>query len=236
MLKFLYNYNFLVLSLLFLLPAIPIYFFRKDLHPMIHLMALASLPFALTEFLFYPSYWEPKFVYDLIFKIGFGIEDLIFVIGLASFSSTSYPFFFKKKFSPSNPSNILSIFINAILLILLAFIFLLMVIFFSIPIIYGTILIMNLLLLRIIFQRKDLFVPALLGGFLSSSIYTVLCFILLKIYPRIFEINWHTEKFLNLFLFGIPAEEIIYGFSAGMISTIFYPFIAQLKYIPLKTE
>jgi hypothetical protein len=51
-----------------------------------------------------------------------------------------------------------------------------------------------------------------------------LCLLLSLIYPEIFHVTWHTEKFLNIFIFGIPVEEILYGYAAGMIATLFYPF------------
>ena len=87
------EYNFLILTLIFWIPGILIYALRFDLRRIIHLMAAFSLPFALTEWLFYPEYWEPTFIFDLIHVFGFGIEDILFVTGLAAFTSTVYAFF-----------------------------------------------------------------------------------------------------------------------------------------------
>ena len=87
------KYDFLILTLIFWIPGILIYALRFDLRRIIHLMAAFSLPFALTEWLFYPEYWEPTFIFDLIHVVGFGIEDILFVTGLAAFTSTVYAFF-----------------------------------------------------------------------------------------------------------------------------------------------
>ena len=51
------EYNFLILTFIFWIPGILIYVLRFDLRRIIHLMAAFSLPFALTEWLFYPEYW-----------------------------------------------------------------------------------------------------------------------------------------------------------------------------------
>ena len=87
------KYDFLILSLLFLVPGAVIYALRQDLRPVIRVMMLCSIPFAFTEFLFYPDYWEPVFLFDLAARIGFGIEDVVFVCGLGAFTSTGFLFF-----------------------------------------------------------------------------------------------------------------------------------------------
>ena len=83
------SYSFLTLSLILAIPGALVFAARRDLRPMIGWMALASVPFAWTELLFYPDYWKPRFLFNLIDIIGFGLEDVLFVVGLAAFSSPS---------------------------------------------------------------------------------------------------------------------------------------------------
>lgn len=227
MISFLFEYNFLLLSLLFLVPGLVILLLRKDLREPILLMSLASIPFAFTEYLFYPNYWEPKFLWNLIDKIGFGIEDIIFVIGLASFSSTAYSFTFRFQYKKGNSINRLNQIKRITILFSFVLLFLAGVLIFELAIIYGSIFIMLGLSLFIFSQRYDLIVPALLGGCICCLIYTLLCVVLMFIYPSIFEITWHTDKFLNLYFFGLPFEELLYGYSSGFIATIFYPYVSN---------
>jgi hypothetical protein len=77
-------YDFLVLSLLCWIPGFGAGFMRPDLRRAIVLSALCSLPFAFTEFLFYPEYWTPTFLFDLGDRLGFGIEDFLFVSAIAA--------------------------------------------------------------------------------------------------------------------------------------------------------
>ena len=53
-------YNFLILCALFALPSACVFALRPDLRKILKLTVPASIPFAATEFLFYPSYWRPK--------------------------------------------------------------------------------------------------------------------------------------------------------------------------------
>ncbi len=219
------KYNFLILSLLFLVPGMFIYCRRKDLRGVIHVMALFSIPFAFTERFFYPSYWEPVFLFDLVNKIGFGIEDLIFVIGLSAFTSTVYAFSMGYNYITKSETDFLSVFIKGLLILGTTFLLVITVVLLKIEMIFGSFGIMTGMSLVIFFIRKDLIIPGLAGGILSVTIYSLLCFCLMFLIPDIFKLTWHTDQFMNYFIFGIPIEEIIYGYTSGMISTIFYPFV-----------
>ena len=82
----------------------------------------------------------------------------------------------------------------------------------------------------IVALRRDLLMPALTGGGLSLVIYSILCLCLQILSPDVFQLEWHTHRFLNLFVLGIPIEELIYGFVAGMIGTVFYPFVFRMRF------
>lgn len=187
-------------------------------------MCLASLPFAFTEFMFYPSYWEPKFLWDLGNRIGFGIEDILFVTGFASFSTTAYLFFTNKVMKPSispiskNPSVVL------IGLVSLCFLGVGIFYFCKIPMIYGAPVIMFVLSFILSVLRKDLAFPGIAGGFFTTLVYSLLCLVLEILYPRIFSLAWHSNRFTGIYLGFIPLEEIMYAYSSGQIATIVYPF------------
>jgi len=86
------KYNFLILSLLFWIPGVGAYFARPDLRRAMKRSVLCSLPFAFSEFLFYPEYWTPTFLFDLGVRLGFGIEDFLFVSALAASAVRSMGF------------------------------------------------------------------------------------------------------------------------------------------------
>ncbi|MCZ8341708.1 MAG: lycopene cyclase domain-containing protein [Leptospira sp.] len=192
-------------------------------------LAIYSIPFAFTERYFYPTYWEPDFLWNLVEIFGFGIEDLIFVIGLSGFSSTVYAVVFQKRLYPIKQKNYTPSFI-LILLFLIITLAVLIFVYLEIHLIYGAPALMFFLYLGISIKRKDLLFPGIIGGILSCLVYTLLCYAIFLIYPNIFEITWHTEKFLNLKLFFIPIEELIYSFTSGCVATVFYPVVYQTAF------
>lgn len=226
-----FDYNFLILSLLFLIPGSIIFLIRKDLRPVICILALCSIPFAFTEFLFYPTYWEPKFLWNLIDLIGFGVEDIIFVVGLSAFTSTGYAFAFRKKFEPY-PKGKFSSFKLLILFFIFCLLSICLFVFLEIHLIFGSPILMSAVSLFIFFKRNDLILPGLLGAGITSITYAILCYAMILIYPNIFELTWHTEKFVNIMFFHLPIEELLYAATAGCIASVFYPFVFSSRYVP----
>jgi hypothetical protein len=225
MADFLIHYNFLTLALLFALPGTAIWLWRPDLRRVIGCIVPFALPFACTEFLFYPSYWEPVFLFGLGKRIGFGIEDFIFVAGLAAFTTTVYAACCNRAYTPSADSGFRGAALRALFLFASAGTLLLITLAVSIPVIYGACLVMAAIACVIIRQRPDLGFPALIGGCLSAAVYFLLCLAADVLMPGLFKNIWHTDKFLNIFFVGVPIEELLYGFSAGLAGTAFYPYV-----------
>lgn len=230
------EYHFLLLSLIFTTPGVTIYILRPDLRIVIRRLMLCSIPFAFTEFLFYPDYWEPKFLFDLASRIGFGIEDFIFVMGLAAFTGTGYAVVFRKTLRPEKSVSRGRI---AWRLGILGLITLALTIFqagLSIPMIYGALITMLVVAFGITHLRRDLLKPSLFGGIISAGIYLVLSWIMLLFIPEIFQLNWNLEAFSAVYILGVPLEELMYGFAAGSIASVFYPFVFFCRYVKQKVD
>ena len=224
------KYDFLVLSLLFLIPGAIIFVFRKDLRTTIKKMSLISLPFALAEKLFYPNYWDPNFLFDLGNKVGFGLEDFIFVVSLASFTSTVYAFTFRKIYVKNN-TEVSDLFLIRIFFISVSVISLIVLsLWMTVPIIYSAVFIMIFVPVIIIFKRPDFLGPGFWGGILSALVYFILCLVFSLIYPGVFGKIWKTNLLMDKYAMGVPLEELIYGFGAGFCATIVYPYIFNYKF------
>jgi hypothetical protein len=227
------EYHFLFLSLVFAIPGVVIYFLRKDLRIVISRLMLCSIPFAFTEFLFYRDYWEPKFVFDLAAKIGFGIEDFIFVMGLAAFTGTGYAVVFRKTLRTEKSVSSWRIVRRLSILLLITLALTVFQAGLSIPMIYGALFTMLSIAIGITWIRRELMMPLFFGGIISAGIYLVLCLILLLIIPEIFQLNWNPDAFSEKYILGVPLEELMYGFAAGSIASVFYPFVFSCKYVPM---
>ena len=224
------KYEFLILTLIFWIPGLLIYALRFDLRRVIHLMAAFSLPFAATEWLFYPEYWEPTFLFNLIDYVGFGIEDILFVTGLAAFTSTVYAFFSGKTLEIKTVRWDRVALIFAVTGSLVTFLTL-----GGMATIYASVLITGGISCWILWLRRDLIQAGLIGSLLTTLIYFSLCMIFGMTFPQVFEITWHTTDFLNLFIMGVPVEELLYGAACGLAATVFLPYITEARFIPRDT-
>ena len=222
------TYSFLILSVVLAMPGVLVWVFRADLRPVIHRMMLAAVPFAFTERLFYPEYWKPQFLFDLVNVIGFGIEDLLFVMGLAAFSSTAWAVASRQTFSRGEGRASLR---SALTLLLACFVAVGLIALAGIPMIYGAPVIMTVFGGGICVMRRDLWWPSLGGAAITTLFYTGACLVLMLLIPRVFELDWNSDRFLNIFVWGIPLEELLYASTAGFIATAFYPFVTGARFV-----
>jgi len=229
--NFFQHYVFFTLALMFCLPGILIWATRPELRRVIIRIIPLALPFACTEFLFYPSYWEPNFLFDLGNRIGFGIEDIIFVAGLASFTSTVYAFVLNRNYKSTEKTTLSACALRALGLFVFSALLFLGFIITGVSVIYATCIVMIAATSAMLLKRANLAAPALIGGCLSAATYFILCLAAEKLMPGLFKNIWHTDKFLNIFIVAVPLEEILYGFSAGLVGTVFYPYVFGRKFI-----
>jgi hypothetical protein len=230
------TYDFLLLSLLFMLPGALVFFWRPDLRRGMGMCAIASLPFAATERFFYPDYWSPRFLFNLIEHIGFGIEDIMFVVALAAYMTTAYPFVFRKALHPVAPGPLGPMVRRAGLFVLALLVLALGLLLLRVPILYGSFAAMLAGAVVMLARRRDLVVPALLGAALSTLTYAVVCLVYAWLMPGVFGRVWHTERFLHRYVLGVPVEELAYGFCAGVAAAAFLPFVTGQVFAPQRTD
>lgn len=226
------RYDFLALALLFLAPGALAWAWRPDLRPWMARAALAALPFAPTERLFYPAYWSPRFVFDLITKIGFGLEDLIFLAGLAAFTTAAYPVAFRRTLAPLGPRSARRALARAAALVALSLGAGLALVALGLPALYASAAAMGGVALLAVARRPDLAAPGLLGGLVSTLVYAALCLLYEALLPGVFRRVWHTERLLGRFVLGLPLEELLYGWAAGSAASALVPFAFGLRYAP----
>ncbi len=223
------RYNFLILCVLFALPPLCIYGLRPDLRRPMAVTALFSLPFGLTESLFYPEYWRPHFLFDLADHIGFGIEDLLFVAALGAFTATAYPWLAKKRFVPISARGAGARLWRPALVFASALLLVLGLRRAGVPAIYGACLAMIGVTAIMLCLRRDLTRACFGGGCTTLLVYAALCQIFQWLLPGVFDLAWNTELLTNRRVLGVPLEELMYGFSAGFSGAAVYPFFGDQR-------
>jgi hypothetical protein len=102
----------------------------------------------------------------------------------------------------------------------------------GIRMIYGACWILVVVTLAMIARRRDLALPSLAGAVLTCLVYAGLCLVFAAILPGVFDLAWNMTKFSNVFIAGIPLEELLYGTSTGFAGTAFYPFVTGARFVP----
>ena len=225
------SHDFLVLSLLFLVPGAVFALLRPDLRGLMARMALASMPFAVTERLFVPAYWKPRFLFDLGDTLGFGIEDVLFVAGLGAYACATYPLVFDRRVVPVDASPrrpwargaamIGASIAAAVLLIAL-----------RVPVLYATVVSMALGTAAMLVTRRDLIAPGIAGALLGALVYLTLCLVFARLVPGVFEHTWRPSILLPGRLLGVPLDELLYGLGAGFAGTVFPAWAWSLRFEP----
>ncbi|MEB3221759.1 MAG: lycopene cyclase domain-containing protein [Candidatus Sericytochromatia bacterium] len=222
-------YAFLLLCLLLAIPASLAWLVRPDLRLMAGRMAVVSLPFALTERLFYPTYWETRFLFDLVDRIGFGIEDVLFVTTLAVFTSIGWAAVTRMRFvgpaglGPAAWRRGGTVLGGCLLAGVIAW-------GLGWPMIHVSPGIMAGAGALVGWRRPDLWGPGLGSAALTVLVYTAVCLALQALVPGVFGLTWHAQRFSNLFVAGVPLEEVVYAAGAGWIGAVFYPYVAGLRW------
>ncbi len=224
------RYEFLLLSVLFLVPGGCFWFLRPDLRPLMKRAVGVSLPFAATEWLFYPEYWTPRFLFGLADHIGFGIEDVLFVSGLGAFSSTAYAVAFRRTPVPRG-----AMVARPWLRVARAFGVAMAVtgglLAAGVPILYAAVVTMVSVSAALLLARPDLAVPSLLGALVSAVIYLGLCLVFGALVPGVFERTWRPSLLLPGRLLGVPLDEVLYGLGAGFCATAVPAWAFGLRFV-----
>jgi hypothetical protein len=225
------TYEFLVMALLFLLPGALFWLVRADLRWLMRRAVLASLPFAATEWLFYPEYWAPRFLFDLADRIGFGLEDVLFVAGLGAFSACAYAVAFRQTVVPRGGGTRPWPRAVGAIVAMLALTGLLLAV--GVPILYAAVAAMVACTLCVLGVRPDLVLPSLLGAAVSCVIYLGLCLLFERLVPGVFERTWRPSLLLRGRFLGVPLDELLYGAGAGLVATAFPAWAFQFAFAPL---
>jgi hypothetical protein len=225
------TYPFLVMCALMILPVLAVGVWRRDLICHMARMALVSLPFAFTEFMFYPDYWDPPFLFDAAARFGFGLEDFLFVASLGAMAIGLYPALAREQLQPFKMQAATRPVLKIIFVTALALLAALAGWGAGFPAIYtGLVIMFTIPAVLLRSARPDLWRHAWKSGCTSLIAYVGVCTALEILLPGTFARYWHTGDLLNAYAGPLPVEELLYGFAAGFAAAVIYPFAFCLEF------
>lgn len=212
------QYVWLIWSLIILGVWAVIYFVKKDYRKIMMPVSLLTMLFGLTEPLFVPEYWSPPSLFGLAEKTGFDIESFIFSFSIGGIASVLYSFIFYAgpvrldKTEKRNKRHRLHLYI----LFLPFLVFPFLAVATNLNHIYCGIIALFAGALATLYCRPDLRGKIFIGGLLFTILYFFYFGSILVFFPDYVRTHWNLGALSNLFILGVPIEEILFAFTFGM--------------------
>lgn len=218
-----YHYVWLIWSSAFLAPWLILYWaFPRD-RPQMGWASLLMAPFGLTEPLFVPEYWNPPSLFELAQRTGFDIESIIFSFAIGGIGAVLYNIITRKRLEPLRPEERHHNW-HRWHRWALSTPFAMFPILYFLPwnVIYAGIAAMIAGAIAAVLCRPDLKTNTLVGGVLFLAIYTIFLLGLKWSAPGYIEQVWNLKALSGAFIYGLPLEELLFGFCFGLYWTGVY--------------
>ena len=218
-----YHYVWLIWSSAFLLPWVLLYSLFPRHRVAMWRASILMAPFGFTEPLFVPEYWNPPSLFELAQRTGFDIESIIFSFAIGGIGAVLYNIITRKRLEPLRPEERYHSrhrwhrWALAIPLALFPILY-----FLPWNAIYAGIAAMIAGAVAAVLCRPDLKVNTLVGGVLFLAIYTIFLLGLKWSAPGYIEQVWNLEALSGIAIYGLPLEELLFGFAFGLFWTGIY--------------
>lgn len=218
-----YHYVWLVWSSAFLLPWILLYSLFPRHRVAMWWASILMAPFGFTEPLFVPEYWNPPSLFDLARRTGFDIESFIFSFAISGIAAVLYNIVLHKHMEALSSAERHQR-RHRWHRWALAAPFVLFPILYFLPWnpTHAGIAAMVLGAIAAVLCRPDLKSNTLVGGILFLALYTVFLLGLNWSAPGYIEQVWNLEALSGVRIYGLPLEELLFGFSFGLVWTGIY--------------
>ncbi len=218
-----YHYVWLIWSSAFLLPWLLLYALFPQHRLAMWRASLVMTPFGLTEPLFVPEYWNPPSLFELAQRTGFDIESFIFSFAIGGIAAVLYNVIMHKRVDVLDLAERHHLRHHWHRWAVLAPFALFPVLYF-LPWnpIHAGIAAMFLGAIAAVLCRPDLKSNTLIGGLLFLALYTVFLLGLKWSAPGYIEQVWNFAALTGVRIYGLPLEELLFGFSFGLMWTGIY--------------
>ncbi|MBI3034485.1 hypothetical protein HYY72_04990 [Candidatus Woesearchaeota archaeon] len=179
---------------------------------------LASL-FINVNRLIIPLYWNPPTLFNMGWVTGgVGVEDIMFMFFFGSCSAVIYEELLNKKVKKKRTKH------HAVALAAFLPLTVLFSIIFNFNPLYNYLFPAFISSAIILFQRHDLIRHTLYGALIATALYFALFLFFNAVFPTAVSDYWSLKNLSGIMLLGIPAEELLYAFSHGLMWVSIYEY------------
>jgi hypothetical protein len=221
-----FRYVWLIWSSAFMLPWLMLYVLTPGVRRIMRRASLLTSVFGLTEPIFVPAYWNPPSLFDLAQRTGFDMESLIFCFAIGGIGAAAY------RAVSATPEWVMSDSERHssrhrwhFLALISPFPIFLSLLKLPWNPIYPSLLALFSGALAAAVCRPDLVRNSLVGGVIFFGLYLVFLLGLDWTWPGYIEAVWNLADLLPWRLFGLPLEELLFGFGFGLYWSCVYEHV-----------
>ena len=224
-----YHYSYLVGVVIFGVAWMVCYFVGKAYRPQVIWGTVVSAPFALTSLLFIPQYWTPPSLYDLDKRIHVGIEDFLWAAAVGGIGAVVGEIGLKERLTRNRRQrrelHWAPFVVAGVLFGILEF-------WHPGKTIYNMSIGFAVGAVVVFFRRRDLVPLMLVGSFSFTVLYWFLFRIVLFFYPQFVAYYYNLPNLLNIYVAGVPIEELMFASTGGAIWSIAYEYLEGYRLVP----
>lgn len=218
-----YHYVWLTWSSAFLAPWALLFIWNPKYRPVMWRASCWTSLLGITEPIYVPEYWNPPSLLDLAQRTGFDIESFIFSFAMGGVGAVLYNIFTQQDLAPVSAAERRQSRHRFHPVALLApYGLFVLLYFFPWNPIYPSITCLVIGAMAAVLCRPDLKYKTVVGGFLFLGFYVIYMLGLKWLAPGYIEQVWNLQALSGGVVYGIPLEELLFGFSFGLYWTGVY--------------
>jgi len=172
---------------------------------------------------------DPPSILNLIERIGFGVESILFGFFVAGISAVIFEVIERQKTIKIKGDHKKHIFPYLFLISLYIF----LEFIFPTKTIYNLIFSLLITSIIIMFRRSDLIKQIIVSGLFFSLVYFSLFYIFNQLFPTYINDIYSLENFWGISVLGVPIEEIMFAFTVGACWSTFFEFIKGYRTVKI---
>lgn len=228
-----YHYVWLIWSSAFLVPWIVLFLANPRLRTVMWCTSAATALLGLTEPLFVPEYWNPPSLFELAQRTGFDIESVIFAFAIGGIGGALYHTLARhhlvRASAEARREPLHRLHLAALVLPIVAFVPLY---FLPWNPIYPALAVLGLGAIASVLCRPDLTTNTVIGGLVFLGLYAAFMLGLKWFAPGYIADVWNLHDLRGGLVYGIPLEELLFGFAFGLYWTGVYEHFTWRESVP----
>ncbi len=213
------QYTYLNWSLILLFLWVLVFACIGDSKRKMVIVSLGTMPFGLTQPIFYPEYWFPPTLFDMAIRTGFDLESLIFSFAVGGLASSFYEIWHKSNLEHAPPcfKNNRHHRFHSLALASPLLVFPPLFVFTTLNPIYSASIAMLVGGVAAGLCRPDLWSRIIYSAIVFLGFYFVFFATMSWVHPLYVAMFWNMAEITGFLVLGVPIEELMFGVTFGMM-------------------